>query len=168
MGAATCIFWTSYFAGAGNSEVSFAICEAPFDRFVAQWEKALGNGPNYYWRLFLVNKLIKEFLHSSREKLEKINPFLALPQDLPIKLLFLHGLDDAVIDWQSSFKLHRQLSKNELNKNKVNLYLCCKADHGELPFLADNIPNSLRWRRKGKNSQYTFTGLFCNYLEKNL
>jgi len=26
----------SYFAGAANSEVVFAICEAPFDRFTTQ------------------------------------------------------------------------------------------------------------------------------------
>ncbi|WNE40752.1 MAG: 2-succinyl-6-hydroxy-2,4-cyclohexadiene-1-carboxylate synthase [Mycoplasmataceae bacterium] len=168
MGAATCVFWTSYFAGAGNSEVSFAICESPFDHFDTQWERALGEGPSYYWKHFLVNKLIKEFLCSSREKLEKINPYSTLPQNLPIKLLLLHGLEDGVIGWESSFKLYSQVKKNQFNKNKINLYLCCNADHGELPFLGDNIPNSLRWKNKNKNSQYTFTNLFCSYLEKNL
>ncbi|CAI2201697.1 7989_t:CDS:2, partial [Funneliformis geosporum] len=33
-----------YFAGAANSEVVFAICEAPFDRFTTQRERALGDG----------------------------------------------------------------------------------------------------------------------------
>jgi hypothetical protein len=168
MGAATLIFWVSYFAGPGNSEVVFTICETPFDRFNTQWERALGSGINYYWKHFLLKKIIKETLHSSREKLEKINPYLVLPRDLPVKLLLLHGLEDAVINWQASFKLHYQLSKNKLNKNKINLYLCRHADHGELPFLGDNIPNSLRWKGRKKASQYTFTGLFCNYLEKNL
>jgi len=42
--------------------------------------------------------MIKETLHSSREKLERINPYLVLPQDLPVKLLLLHGLKDVVID----------------------------------------------------------------------
>ena len=168
MGAATLIFWVSYFAGPANSEVVFATCEAPFDRFNTQWKRVLGSGLNYYWKHFLLKKVIKETLHSSREKLERIDPYLVLPQDLPIKLLLLHGLEDAVISWQASFKLHYQLSKNKLNKNKINLYLCCYADHGELPFLGDNIPNSLRWKKRKRNSQYTFTGLFCNYLEKNL
>jgi hypothetical protein len=88
--------------------------------------------------------MIKEILHSSREKLEKVNPYLVLPHDLPIKLLLLHGLEDAVIGWQASSKIYYQLNKNKLNKSKVNLYLCRNADHGELPFLGDNIPNSLR------------------------
>lgn len=168
MGAATCIFWTSYFAGAGNSEVIFAICEAPFDRFVTQWKRALGKGLNYYWKHFILKKIIKETLRSSREKLEKVNPYLSLPQDLPIKLLLLHGLEDAVIGWQASLKIHNQISKNKFNKNKINLYLCYDADHGELPFLADNVPNSLRWKKKRKKSKYNFTNLFCSYLEKNL
>jgi len=37
-----------YFAGPSNSEVSFAICEAPFDRFTTQYERALGSGINYF------------------------------------------------------------------------------------------------------------------------
>ena len=41
--------------------------------------------------------MIKETLHSSREELEKVNPYSVLPQNLPIKLLLLHGLEDAVI-----------------------------------------------------------------------
>jgi hypothetical protein len=41
--------------------------------------------------------MIKNTLNSSQEKLEKINPYLVLPQDLPLKLLLLHGLQDAVI-----------------------------------------------------------------------
>lgn len=168
MGAATCIFWTNYFAGAGNSEVIFAICEAPFDHFVTQWERALGSGLNYYWKHFFVNKIVKEVLLSSQEKLEKINPYSTLPQNLPIKLLFLHGLEDKVIGWQASLKFYNQLSKNELNKNKINLYFCFNADHGELPFLADNIPDSLRWKKRKKKSKYNFTNLFCSYLEKNL
>jgi len=48
MGAATLIFWVGYFAGTANSEVVFAICEAPFDHFTTQWERALGSGINYY------------------------------------------------------------------------------------------------------------------------
>ncbi|CFW92793.1 Putative hydrolase [endosymbiont DhMRE of Dentiscutata heterogama] len=168
MGAATLIFWTSYFAGAANSEVAFAICEAPFDQFSTQLERALGSGINYYWKHFFLKKLVKETLHSSQEKLERINPYLVLPQNLPIKLLLLHGLQDAVIGWQASFRLHYQLSKNKLNKNKINLYLCRYADHGEFPFLGDYIPDSLRWKKRKKHSKYTFTGLFCNYLEKNL
>jgi predicted alpha/beta-fold hydrolase len=36
MGAATLIFWIGYFANYSNSEVVFAICEAPFDHFVTQ------------------------------------------------------------------------------------------------------------------------------------
>lgn len=168
MGAATLTFWMGYFAGAGNSEVVFAICEAPFDRFVTQWKRAVGSGINYYWKHFLLKKIIKETLHSSREKLERVNPYLVLPQDLPIKLLLLHGLEDAVIDWRASFKLHYQLSKNKLNKNKINLYLCRYADHGEFPFLGDHIPDSLRWKNRKKHSRFTFTTLFCSYLAKNL
>jgi dipeptidyl aminopeptidase/acylaminoacyl peptidase len=168
MGAATLIFWIGYFANYSNSEVVFAICEAPFDHFVTQWERALGSGINYYWKHFLLKKMIKDTLNSSREKLEKINPYLVLPQDLPIKLLLLHGLEDAVIDWRASFRLHYQLNKNKLNKGKVNLYLCRYADHGELPFLADHIPDSLRWKTKKQHSQFTFTTLFCNYLQRNL
>ncbi|MEG7978897.1 MAG: hypothetical protein NY202_03170 [Mollicutes bacterium UO1] len=98
MGAATLIFWIGYFAGASNSEVVFAICEAPFDHFVTQWEKALGSGLNYYWKHFLLKKLIKGTLNSSQQRLEKINPYLVLPQNLPIKVLLLHGLEDAVIN----------------------------------------------------------------------
>ncbi|CAH1755894.1 1408_t:CDS:2 [Entrophospora sp. SA101] len=71
MGAATLTFWLGYFAGVGNSEVAFAICEAPFDSFLTQQKRALG---------------------------KKLNPYLVLPQDLPIKLLLFHGLEDAVID----------------------------------------------------------------------
>jgi predicted alpha/beta-fold hydrolase len=48
MGAATLTFWVGYFAGAANSEVVFAICEAPFDRFIIQQKRALGSGINYY------------------------------------------------------------------------------------------------------------------------
>lgn len=168
MGAATLIFWVSYFAGTDNSEIVFAICEAPFDLFSSQWKRALGGGMNYYWKHFLLKKVIKEILHSSQEELEKVNPYLVLPQDLPVKLLFLHGLEDVVIGWQASSKFHHQLIKSKLNKGKVNLYLCRYADHGEFPFLADNIPGSLRWKKDKKSSRYTFTGLFCNYLEKNL
>jgi hypothetical protein len=168
MGAATLVFWVSYFAGPGNSEVVFAICEAPFDRFITQWKRSLGSGVNYYWKHFFLKKIIKETLHSSREKLEKINPYSVLPQDLPIKLLLLHGLEDAIINWQSSFRIHWQLSKNKLNKNKINLYLCRHADHGEFPFLGDYVPNSLCWKTRKKTSRYNFSSLFCSYLQKNL
>ena len=168
MGAGTLTFWLGYFARAGNSEVAFAICEAPFDRFITQEKRALGSGINYYWKNFLMKKIIKETLHSSREELVKVNPYLVLPQVLPIKLLLLHGLEDAVIDWRASFKLHYQLNKNKLNKNKINLYLCRHADHGELPFISDYVPNSLRWKSRKRKSRYTFTGLFCSYLAKNL
>ncbi|CAG8448134.1 805_t:CDS:2 [Racocetra fulgida] len=44
----------------------------------------------------------------------------------------------------ASFRLHYQLSKNKLNRNKINLYLCRYADHGEFPFLGDYIPDNLR------------------------
>jgi hypothetical protein len=46
----------------------------------------------------LLDKIVKELLSSSYDKLEKVNPFLALPQRLPIKLLLLHGLEDSVLD----------------------------------------------------------------------
>ena len=168
MGAATLTFWLGYFAGPGNSEVVFAICETPFDRFNTQYERALGSGINYYWKHLVLKKMIKDTLHSSQEKLERVNPYLVLPESLPVKLLLLHGLEDAVIDWRASFKLHYQLSKNKLNKNKINLYLCRHADHGELPFISDYVPHSLCWKNRKKKSQFNFTTLFCNYLQKNL
>ncbi|MCE8163567.1 MAG: alpha/beta fold hydrolase [Candidatus Moeniiplasma glomeromycotorum] len=168
MGAATLTFWVGYFAGPVNSEVAFAICESPFDHFSTQWEKAMGKGINYYWKNFLAKKLIKEKLYSTKEKLEKINPYLVLPRDLPIKLLLLHGLQDSLLDWRGSFHLYYQLSKNKFNKNKISLYLCSKADHGEFPFIGDNIPGSLRWKKRKRKSRHTFTSLFCNYLAKNL
>ena len=112
--------------------------------------------------------MIKENLNSTHERLAKINPFLVLPQHLPVKLLLLHGLKDVVIDWRASFKLHYQLSKNKLNREKVNLYLCRYSDHGEFPFLGDYIPNSLRWKNRKRTSRFTFTSLLCSYLQKNL
>jgi len=67
-----------------------------------------------------------------------------LPQRLPIKLLLLHGLEDSVLNWRASSKIYHQLIKDKANKGKVNLYLCNNADHGDLPFIADFVPNSLR------------------------
>lgn len=168
MGAATCLFWLSYFGGASNSEVTFAICEAPFDYFAKQRKNVLGSGVNYYWKKFVMDKIVREVFNSSHSKLEKVNPFLSLPQELPTKLLILHGLKDSFLDWQASYDIYYQLNKNKLNKDKINLYLCRQADHGDLPFIADYVPNSLRWKNRRRGSQYTFTELFCNYLQKNL
>ena len=168
MGAATCLFWLSYFAGASNSEVKFAICEAPFDYFAKQKSNILGFGINRYWKNILLDKIVKEFLNSSYDRLEKVNPFLALPQQLPIKLLLLHGLEDSMLDWRASFDIYCQLTKDKLNKGKVNLYLCSDADHGDLPFIADFVPNSLRWKSSKKVSYFNFTTLLYKYLEKNL
>src|SRR5439155_8569721 len=39
MGAATLTFWLGYFGGVDNSEVAFAICEAPFDSFLTQQKR---------------------------------------------------------------------------------------------------------------------------------
>jgi len=168
MGAATCLFWISFFGGAGNSEVAFAICEAPYGNVAEGIKEALGSGINYYWKEFFLTKIITEKLHSTREKLEKISPYLALPQQLPIKLLLVHGLQDVVINWRASFKLWYQLRKSEENKDKINLYFFRHADHGEVPFIGDYVPNSTRWKTRKRSSQYTFSGLFCNYLQKNL
>lgn len=168
MGAATCLFWLSYFGGGSNSEVAFAICEAPFDYFARQEKYLLGWGLNKVWKSYFLNKIIKEVLHTSHSKLEKVNPFLSLPQELPIKLLLLHGLKDSFLDWRASFRSYYQLSKSKLNRGKVNLYLCRYADHGDLPFMADFVPNSLRWKTRKTPSKFTFTTLFCNYLQKNL
>lgn len=168
MGAATCIFWLSYFGGPSNSEVVFAACEAPFDYFAKQRKNVLGRGLNYYWKNYLITRVINELLNTSHSKLEKVNPFLSLPQELPIKLLLLHGLNDNFLDWRASFRTYLQLSKNKLNKGKINLYLCRYADHGDLPFIADYVPNSLRWKKNSQGSQFNFTTLFCNYLQKNL
>lgn len=168
MGASTCLFWLSFFGGPANSEVVFAICEAPFDYFAKQRENLLGWGINRYWKKYLLNKIIHEVLNSSQEKLEKVNPFLTLPQKLPIKLLLLHGLKDSFLDWRASFNLYFQLNKSKLNNDRVNFYLCRYADHGDLPFMADYIPNSLRWKTRKRRSRFNFTTLFCNYLQKNL
>ena len=115
MGAATLIFWISFFGTMVNSGVSFAICEAPFDYFDKQWKKALGSGINYYWKKIFATKLIRESLKTSRKNLEKINPYLSLPQQLPIKLLLIHGLEDVIINWRASFNLWYQLRKDKLN-----------------------------------------------------
>jgi hypothetical protein len=48
MGAATLLFWLSFFAGPANLEVKFAICESPFDIFSKQLGITLGTGMNYY------------------------------------------------------------------------------------------------------------------------
>jgi pimeloyl-ACP methyl ester carboxylesterase len=144
MGAVTCLFWLSYFAGPINSEIKFVICEAPFDYFAKQKRKVLGTGINRYWKSVLLDKIVKEFLNSSWDKLEKVNPFLVLPQQLPVKLLLLHGLEDSVLNWQASSNIYYQLTKDKLNKGKINLYFCNNADHGDLPFIADFVPNSLR------------------------
>jgi hypothetical protein len=170
MGAATCLFWLSYFAGSSNSEVVFTICEAPFDYFARQKRRVLGTGvnPNHYWKRVLLDKIVKELLSSSYDKLEKVNPFLALPQRLPIKLLLLHGLEDSVLDWRATSNIYHQLIKEKSNKGKVNLYFCRNADHGDLPFIADFVPNSLRWKGSKRISYFTFTTLLCKYLEKNL
>ena len=45
-----------------------------------------------------MTKIITEKLLSAREKLEKISPYLVLPQQLPVKLLLVHGLEDAVVN----------------------------------------------------------------------
>ncbi|KLL02511.1 MAG: alpha/beta hydrolase family protein [Mycoplasmataceae bacterium RC_NB112A] len=168
MGASTLLFWITHFGGAENPETAAAICEAPFDSFSTQWERALGEGANYYWKEFLATKLIRETLHTTREQLEKVNPLLSLPHQIPVKLLFLHGLDDMVIDWRASFRLYYQLNKNILNHRQINLYLCRNADHGEVPFVGDYVPNSLRWKSLNRQSNHTFSSLFFSYLEKNL
>lgn len=92
----------------------------------------------------MLDKIVKEFLHTSYDKLEKVNPFLSLPQHLPIKILILHGLEDSMLDWRASSNIYHQLTKDKLNKGKINLYFCSNADHGDLPFIADFVPDSLR------------------------
>lgn len=168
MGAATLLFWITYFGGAENSEVAVAICEAPFDKFSTQWERALGSGVNYYWKEFLATKMIRETLHSTQDQLERVNPLLSLTHQLPVKLLLLHGLDDAVLDWRASFRLYHQLKKNKINQGRVNLYFCLNADHGEIPFIGDYVPNSLCWKSRTRHSHHTFSSLLFHYLQKNL
>ena len=46
----------------------------------------------------MVNKMVREVLNTSYSELEKVNPILVLSQELPLKILFLHGLSDAVVD----------------------------------------------------------------------
>lgn len=167
MGAATCLFWISHFAGQENLGVVLAICEAPFDNFSQQWKLALSKGKDYYWKEYLASKLISGVLNSSYQDLEKVNPLDALPAVLPVKLLLIHGLKDSIIHWKSSLNIFNKLKKNELNKKKVNLYFCRHADHGEIPFLGDFLPQSLLWKNKKKVSCFTFSTLFFNYLGKN-
>jgi hypothetical protein len=52
-------------------------------------------------------------------------------------------MKDSFLNWQVSYNTYCQLSKNKLNKGKVNFYLCRHANHGDLPFIADYVPNSL-------------------------
>ncbi|CAI2172092.1 12612_t:CDS:2 [Funneliformis geosporum] len=92
--------------------------------------------------------MVKEFLHTSYDKLEKVNPFLNLPQQLPIKILLLHGLEDSMLDWRATSNIYHQLTKDKkLNKGKINLYLCSNADHGDLPFIADFVPDKVDWAK---------------------
>ena len=168
MGASTLLFWIAHFGGAENPEIGVVICEAPFDKFSTQWERALGKGVDYYWKEFLATKLIRETLRTTREQLEKVNPLLSLPHQIPVKLLLLHGLDDMVISWRASFWIYYQLSKNRLNRERVNLYFCRNADHGEVSFIGDYVENSLCWKSRNRQSIHTFSSLFFSYLEKNL
>jgi len=168
MGASTCLFWLSYFSGPANHEVSFAICESPFDIFFTQKIYSLGKGYDINLRSFFLNKFINEQLNSSEEKFDKINPLFVLPHSLPIKLLILHGISDSVISSKSSLRIYEKITKNPFNKKKINIYFCKYSDHGDLPFISDFIPNSLKWKTHKKNSKYNFTSLFFNYLERNL
>ncbi|CAG8440131.1 11514_t:CDS:10 [Ambispora leptoticha] len=89
--------------------------------------------------------MVKELLNSSYDKLEKVNPFMVLPQQLPIKLLLLHGLEDSMLDWRASSSVYYQLIKDKANRGKINLYFCRDADHGDLPFIADFVPNMVEY-----------------------
>jgi hypothetical protein len=93
---------------------------------------------------------------------------LNIPHQLPLKLLLIHGTDDSVIGWRASYNLFKIFSKNELNKGRINLYLCDKADHGEIPFIGDNVYGSMRWMNKNKFSRFKFSEIFLKSLDKRL
>lgn len=167
MGSSTLLYWLGHFAGPLNKDVRFIICDSSFDFFSKQRKFLLGTGINYYWKHYLINKAIDIFLKTSNDKLEKLKPFLSIPDYLPIKILFLHGNQDIVINWESSYDIYHRLRENEFNKKKVNLYLCDYADHGDLPFIADRIPETLIWMEKKRKSSFNFTNLYLLYLKKN-
>ncbi|RHZ35412.1 alpha/beta hydrolase family protein [endosymbiont GvMRE of Glomus versiforme] len=168
MGAATCLFWISYFSGGNNSEVKLVVSESSFEDFSGTYEYILGKGINYYWKKILVDKLIENKLKSTKQALKEISPFINMPWRLPVKLLLLHGLEDSIVEWKCSLNFYHRLKRT--NKKKINLYLFKHADHGEVSFIGDHVPDSIRWRTSKKESQKysTFTELLYNYLQKNL
>lgn len=169
MGAATCLFWIGFFSGILNHEVKLVICEAPFDYFIKQRDHLLGQkNLLYHFKSLMLKWALSRNLKTEIKILEKINPFLSLPEVLPLKLLLLHGLEDSVINWRASRDIYEQLKRNKLNRDKVNLYLCVGSDHGDFSFISDLIKGSLRWKDKKIRSKFTFRQMLYKYLEKNL
>jgi hypothetical protein len=88
--------------------------------------------------------MIRDILKTTHENLLRINVLLSLPQKLPIKLLLIHGLDDLVINYSASSVIYEKLRISNSNKDKLNIYFCGNADHGEVPFIGDFVEGSMR------------------------
>ncbi len=173
MGSATLLFWISQFQSK-HHEVTSVICDSPFDNFKKRFLQFLDvNKTNfqkhwfYDWKAYFFYNMAMRMLKSPVD-ISTINPILSLPKKLEIKLLLLHGLDDTVIQWDSSVQIWKRLNGNPANKNMVHLYLFENADHGELPFLGDYLPNSVsQIRKKKKRAKCSFSSIILNFLAGN-
>lgn len=167
MGAATLLFWIGQFQDL-HPEVAFVICEAPFDDFSRNFQGFLGvegEATTPSWKQFFFHTAAMKMLNSPFD-IAEISPISLLPKKLKVKLLLLHGLQDTVISWKSSFNVWERLRQE--NKGMVNLYLFDYADHGEVPFFGDFLPNSVHWmEEKEKVSKFSFSSLLFAFLDNN-
>ena len=179
MGSATLLFLIGKFQNI-HPEVSFVICEAPLDDFNKRFQGLLNssnssetfeelkdNEDSKSWKYYFFHKLLMKILNSPVD-LSEIKPILALPKKLKLKLLLLHGFEDTVISWQSSLNIWETLNKEKENSEFINLYLFDYADHNEVPFLGDYLPNSLHSIKRNKRpSKFCFSSLLFSFLYKN-
>lgn len=169
MGSATLLFWIGQFQDV-HPQVSFVICEAPFDDFSTSFQGFLGlEGADVTpgWKHYFFHAAAMKML-SSPFDISEISPISCLPNKLKVKLLLLHGLGDTVISWKSSRNIWQKLSQEPANNGMVNLYLFDYADHGEVPFFGDFSPGNLHWiKEKEKVSKFSFSSLLFNFLGNN-
>lgn len=167
MGAATLLFWLGSFQDQ-HPEIKFLICEAPFDSFSDQLKNLAGAENISSWRYLAATRFLK-YIFPTTKNLEEANPISALPEKLSIKLLLLHGTNDATILWKSSYNIWQYFQKFPDNHQYINCYFFIGADHGEVPFIGDALVGRLRWikNRRQKSRFDTFTELLINFLKKN-
>lgn len=193
MGASTVLHWIGKFQN-NHETVKAVFCESPFDDFAKRFDGFLSNEKKfsnlrkfegleaeskkdcdrngYFLKLknyFFYNMAMK--ILKSPFDLHKVKPINNLPNDLKTNLLLIHGLEDSVIDYHSSVEIWNKITKNQINNDKVEIFLVEGADHDNIFFFGDFLPDKIV-SYENENSKVkknlTFSSIFYSFFEKSL